>query len=323
MLVKKTTVLLLILLQHTHSQVHLLLAVLQRLHLLVDLLDLDLYPHSLVKLWLRKLHLQRKQLHCLILLVQLYTLELDLTLVVVPYRLLVVELRKSHLIMVRKLYLLLMITVTSLVQQQSLKIVVQFQILLLLVKKITIQFYTIKQFNLMLVELDLSSRLDIREHHLLKRILMRFLLVIQLTLLLKQDLYHKSVILKHRNKQEMLSTNLSSLRLVLVDYSQSVVLLRQSHRQMRQQVYSMYLDLQHSVEQDLTLVVVLYSLSMVQRKQSPGITMKPQLMLLQLRITVMLLMQLQQMMIMDLLQRQQPQVNLLTERSSILLQHIR
>ena len=66
----------------------------------------------------------------------------------------------------------------------------------------------------------------------------------------------------------MLSMNLSSLRLVLVDYSQSVVLLRQSHRQMRQQVYSMYLDLQHSVEQDLNLVVVLYSQHLEQQKQS-------------------------------------------------------
>ena len=121
---------------------------------------------------------------------------------------------------------------------------------------------------------------------------------------------------------KMLSLNLSSLRLVLVLYSPLVVLLRQSHKQMIHSVYSMYLDLQHSAEQDLTLVVVLSSLLMVQRKQSPGITTKPQLMLLQLRIMVMLLTQLQQQMIMDLLQRQQPQVSLPTERSSILLQHI-
>ena len=123
-MVRKITVLLLILLQHTHSQVHLLLAVLQRLHLLVDLLDLDLSTHSLVKLWLRKLRLHRNQHTSSILLVQLHTPELDLTSVVVSYLLLVVELRKSHLTMVSKLYLLLMIMVTSLLQQQSLKIVV-------------------------------------------------------------------------------------------------------------------------------------------------------------------------------------------------------
>ena len=187
-------------------------------------------------------------------------------------------------------------------------------------KKTTIQSYTIKQFNLTLVGLDLYSRLVIRDNLLLKRKLMRYLLVIQITLLLRQDLFLRQAISKHRNKQEMLSLNLSSLRLVLVLYSHSVVLLRQSHKQMIHSVYSMYLDLQHSAEQDLTLVVVLSSLLMVQRKQSPGITMKPQLMLLQLRIMVMLLTQLQQQMIMDLLQRQQPQVNLLTERSSILLQ---
>ena len=149
---------------------------------------------------------------------------------------------------------------------------------------------------------------------------MRYLLVIQITLLLRQDLFLRQAISKHRNKQEMLSLNLSSLRLVLVLYSHSVVLLKQSHKQMIHSVYSMYLDLQHLAERDLTLVVVLSSLLMVQRKQSPGITTKPQLMLLQLRIMVMLLTQLQQQMIMDLLQRQQPQVNLLTERSSILLQ---
>jgi len=188
------------------------------------------------------------------------------------------------------------------------------------VKKITIQLYTIKQFNLTLVELDLSLRLVIRDNLLLKRKLIKYLLVIQITLLLRQDLFLRQEILKHRNKREMLSLNLSSLRLVLVLYSPLVVLLRQSHKQMIHSVYSMYLDLQHSAEQDLTLVVVLSSLLMVQRKQSPGITTNPQLMLLQLRIMVMLLTQLQQQMIMDLLQRQQLQVNLLTERSSILLQ---
>ena len=222
--------------------------------------------------------------------------------------------------MVRRLYLPLMIMVISLLQLPYLRIVVQLQNLSLLVKKITIQYYTVRQFNLMLVELDLSSRLVIRDNLLLKRKLIRYLLLIQITLLLRQDLFLRQVILKHRNKQEMLSLNLSSLKLVLVLYSHLVVLLRQSHKQMIHLVYSIYLDLQHSAEQDPTLVVVLSSLLMVQRKQSPGITMKPQLMLLQLRIMVTLLTQLQQLMIMDLLQRQQPQVNLLSEQSSTLLQ---
>ena len=304
--------------QPSHSKEHSLLVVMLRLHSLVERLVVDLY--SVLVVQLRQSHLLRILLTYSQLLVQLHSPGQDLTLVVVPYPLLVVELRRSHLIMVRRLYLPLKITVISLLQLPYLRMMVQLQNLLLLVKKITIQYYTIRQFNLTLVELDLSSRLVIRDNLLPKKKLMRYLLVIQITSLLRQDLFLRQVILKHRNKQEMLSLNLSSLKLVLVLYSLLAVLLRQSHKQMMRLVYSIYLDLQHSAEQDPTLVVVLYSLSMVQRKQSLGIIMKPLLILLQLRIMVTLLTQLQQLMIMDLLPRQQPQVNLLSEQSSTLLQ---
>ena len=83
----------------------------------------------------------------------------------------------------------------------------------------------------------------------------------------------------------MLKMNLYLLRLVLVPYSQLVEQQKQLPLLSLLSVYSVYLDLLHTLEQDLSSAVVLYSLSTVLQNLQLGIITRPLLLSSRLPIT--------------------------------------
>ena len=220
-----------------------------------------------------------------------------------------------------------MTTVASLLLQIILPITLQMvwlQNLSARERKIITRFFIIRQLMLTLVELDLSLRLVIREHHLLKNRSIFYCSSTQIMLLPRQDLFLKLETKRHKNSQVMLNTNLYLLRLVLVPYSQLVEQQKQLPLLSLLSVYSVYLDLLHTLEQDLSSAVVLYSLSTVLQNLQLGIITRPLLLSSRLPITATSLVHHLQVLITLILvssMRPRPMVSLTTEQSSILLQY--
>ena len=191
-------------------------------------------------------------------------------------------------------------------------------------RKIITQFFIIRQLMPTMVELDQSSHSVIREHHSLRKTLISYCSSTQIMLLPRQDLFLKLEMKRHKNRQVMLSTSLHSLRLVLVLYSQLAEQQKQLLLLNLLSVYSVYLDLPHTLEQDLSLAVVLYSLSTVLQNLQLGIITRPRLLSLHLLITATLLVHHLQVLITLILvssMRRQPMVRSIMEQSSILLQY--
>ena len=239
----------------------------------------------------------------------------------------VVESKKSPSITVIKLSLVAMTMVALLLLQIILPTTLQMvwlQNLSARERKIITQFFIIRQLIPTMVELDLSLRSVIREHHLLKKTSIFYCSSTQIMLLLRQVLFLKLETKRHKNSQVMLSTNLHSPRLVLVLYSQLVEQQKQLLLLNLLSVYSVYLDLLHTLEQDLSSAVVLYSHSTVLQNLQLGIITRPRLLSLHLLITATLLVHHLQVLITLILvssMRRQPMVRSIMEQSSILLQY--